>query len=227
MKLVDLSVPLNEQTPVYPGDPETIVTQAGVFEKDGCNDHVVSVGTHVGTHIDAPFHMLAEGRTLDQIPIDQFVGRGVYIKVEDNKFDLDKVKNAGLREGDIVLFQTGADEYYHEARYFKDSPHMPEDIARYLVEQKIKMVGMDMSGPDAPPFNTHKILLGGGVLIIENLTNLGQLAGRDFTVYALPIKLELDGAPARVIAQLSEWCRQALRRFPRRLPRSAVHSALR
>ncbi len=52
-------------------------------------------------------------------------------------------------------------------------------------------------------FKTHKILLGGGVLIIENLTNVGLLAGKDFTVYALPIKLELDGAPARVIAQVA------------------------
>lgn len=200
MKIIDLSVPLNEQTPVYPGDPKTVIKQAGVFEKDGFNDHLVSVGTHVGTHMDAPFHMLADGKTLDQISVEQFVGRGVYIKV-DGKFDLEAIRQADIREGDIVLFHTGADEYYHEARYWK-TPEMPEDVASYLVEKKIKMVGMDMSGPDAEPFKTHKILLGGGVLIIENLTNLAELAGKDFTVYALPIKLELDGAPARVIAQI-------------------------
>lgn len=201
MQLIDLSVSLNEETPVYPGDPKTVIKKAGVFEKDGFNDHLVSVGTHVGTHIDAPFHMLADGKTLDQIPVEQFVGRGVYIKV-DGEFDLEAIRRADIREGDIVLFNTGADEFYHEARYW-ETPEMSEDVARYLVEKKIKMVGMDMSGPDEPPFKTHKILLGGGVLIIENLTNVGLLAGKDFTVYALPVKLELDGAPARVIAQVN------------------------
>lgn len=201
MQIIDLSVLLNDKTPVYPGDPAIVIKPAGVFDKDGFNDHLVSVGTHVGTHIDAPFHMLADGETLDQIPVDKFVGSGCYIKV-DGEFDLEAIKQVDIREGDIVLFHTGAIEYYHEPRYYQDTPEMPEDVAHYLVEKKIKMVGMDMSGPDEQPFKTHKILLGGGVLIIENLTNLDKLAGKDFTVYALPIKLELDGAPARVIAQI-------------------------
>ncbi len=59
MKLIDLSVLLNEKAPVYPGDPKTVIKQAGALDKDGANDNYVSVGTHVGTHIDAPFHMLA------------------------------------------------------------------------------------------------------------------------------------------------------------------------
>lgn len=200
MTIIDLSVPLNEDTPVYPGDPKTVIKPAGVFNKDGYNDHFVSVGTHVGTHIDAPFHMIADGKTLGQIPVEQFVGRGCYIKVE-GAFDLDVIRKADIREGDIVLFHTGATEFYNEPRYYSDTPEISEDVARYLVEKRVKAVGMDMSGPDEEPFNTHKILLGGGVLIIENLTNLDKLAGKEFTVYALPVKLDLDGAPARVIAQ--------------------------
>lgn len=203
MKLIDLTVPLNKQTPVYPGDPAVSIVPAGVFKKDGFNDHLVSIGTHAGTHIDAPFHMLADGKTLDQIPIEQFVGRGVYIKVEDKKFELDKVKNVDIQEGDIVLFHTGLIDRYEQETYYTDYPEIPEAIAKYLVEKKIKMVGMDMSGPDHEPFKTHKILLGGGVLIIENLTNLDKVAGKEFMVYALPIKLEVDGAPARVIAQVN------------------------
>lgn len=202
MKVVDLTVPLNEQTPVYPGDPTTVIKPAGIFSKDGFNDHLVSVGTHVGTHIDAPLHMLADGKSLDQIPVGQFVGRGVYVKVEDKKFDLDKIKNVGIEEGDIVLFHTGLIDIYNKEEYYSDYPEIPEEVAKYLVDKKVKMVGMDMSGPDHPPFKIHKILLGGGVLIIENLTNLSELANKDFTVYALPIKLQVDGAPARVIAQV-------------------------
>ncbi|HEX5456054.1 MAG TPA: cyclase family protein [Candidatus Saccharimonadales bacterium] len=201
MEIVDLSVPVSENTPVYPGDPKTVIKPAGTFDKDGYNDHLVSIGTHVGTHIDSPFHMLADGKKLDDIPIEQFIGRGCYVNAE-NGFDLAAIKEIDIQKGDIVLFHTGIVSRYQESSYYEDYPDIPEDVARYLVGKKIKMIGMDMSGPDHPPHNIHKILLGGGILIIENLTNLDKLAGRNFTVYALPIKLNLDGAPARVIAQL-------------------------
>lgn len=204
MKLVDLSVTLNEKTPVYPGDPPVRIEPAGVFEKNTYNDHFVSFATHVGTHIDAPFHMLANGKALDEMPLEQFIGRGVYIKVEGKTFDLEVVEQADIRAGDIVLFHTGLSEIYHKEKYFHDYPEIPEDIANYLIDKNIKMVGMDMCSPDHPPFKTHRILLGRSVLIIENLTNLDQIAGKEFTVYALPIKLQLDGAPARVIAEIKE-----------------------
>lgn len=200
MKIVDLSVVLNEETPVYPGDPATKIDPAGVFDKDGYNDHYVSVGTHVGTHIDAPIHMIDGGKTIDQFPLDKFVARGVYIKVENKKFDLEKLRNIDIREGDIILFHTGMSDLYGQSEYFDESPEIPEEIAKYLVDKKISMVGMDMCSPDKPPFNTHKILLGGDVLIIENLTNLSELEGKQFTVHALPLKLQIDASPSRVTA---------------------------
>ncbi|OGL31317.1 hypothetical protein A3F37_03055 [Candidatus Saccharibacteria bacterium RIFCSPHIGHO2_12_FULL_41_12] len=202
MKIVDLSVVLNEGTPVYPGDPATKIEVAGVFDKDGYNDHYVSVGTHVGTHIDAPLHMIADGKTIDKYPLDKFVGRGVYIKVENKIFDLEKLKNTDIREGDIVLFHTGMSDLYGQSEYFDNSPEIPEEIAQYLLEKKISMVGMDMCSPDQPPFSTHKILLSGDVLIIENLTNLAQLENKQFTVQALPLKLDIEASPSRVIAKL-------------------------
>lgn len=199
MKFIDLSVPVNEQTPAYPGDPKIKIEPAGIFAKDGYNDHFVSLGTHVGTHIDAPLHMVDGGKTLDQIPLEQFIGRGRLIE----GLDLETVKNTDIEEGDVILFQTGMIENYHDKTYFKDYLEIPKEVADYLVEKKIKMVGMDMASPDHPPFNIHRILLGAGILIIENLTNMSELAGKEFTVYALPIKLQLDGAPARVIAKIN------------------------
>jgi arylformamidase len=198
----DLSVPLNEKTPVYPGDAETQIEPAAILEKDGYQDHLVSLGTHVGTHMDAPAHMIPKGKTLDQYPVERFVGRGVVIRV-GGQFSLDDVKNADLRQGDIVLFNTGFDNKYHDPEYFATYPAIPEDIAHYLVEKKVSIVGIDMCSPDHEPFPTHKILLGGDVLIVENLTGLEELHG-DIEVTALPIKLQLDGSPARVIAKLSE-----------------------
>lgn len=199
--LIDLSVLLNEQTPIYPGDPPITITPAGVFDRDGWNDHVVSVNTHVGTHIDAPLHMIASGKTLDKVPLEQFVGRGRLIKVS-KEFTIEQLTQAEIQAGDIVLFRTDMSERYHEPIYFEDYPAMSEEMARYLVERKVKIVGVDAGSVDnTDGFPIHKILLGGNVLIIENLTNLNQLTGKEFTVYALPIKLDIDGAPARVIAQ--------------------------
>jgi kynurenine formamidase len=201
---IDLSVKLNQETPVYPGDAPVKIEPAGKIERDGFNDHVVSINTHVGTHIDAPLHMLADGKTLDQMPVEQFIGRGVLIAV-DNEFTIESLQQADIHAGDIVLFHTGMSEQYHDPIYFEKYPAMSDEMAQYLVSQKVKMVGVDTGSIDnIDGFPIHKTLLAGNVLIIENLTNLDKLIGKVFRVYALPIKLTLDGAPARVIAEINE-----------------------
>ena len=104
--LIDLSVTLNRQTLVYPGDPAINIEPAGILGRDGWNDHVISVNTHVGTHMDVPLHMIAGGKTLDQVPIEQFVGRGRLIEAS-TMFGLERVQQADLQAGDIVLLRTG------------------------------------------------------------------------------------------------------------------------
>lgn len=200
MKYVDLSVVVNEKTPIYPGDPATKIKPAGNLAKDGYCDHYVSMGTHVGTHVDAPMHMIEKGKSLDKVPVDQFVGRGCYVDVSAG---FETIKNAGIQEGDIVLLNTDMSDKYYEPEYFEKYQVMDEEIAQYLVDKKIKMVGVDACSVDnKEDFPIHKILLAGNVLIIENLTGLSQLASKQFDVYALPVKLEIDGAPARVIAEI-------------------------
>lgn len=201
---IDLTVTLDQQTPAYPGDPVIKIEPAGIIERDGWNDHYISIGTHTGTHMDAPIHMIEGGKTLDQIPLEQFIGRGCLIDVRQG-FDLSVLKQADIRTGDIVLFYTGMSKHYYEPKYFESYPVMPEEVAQYLVERKVKMVGVDVGSVDnADGFPIHKILLVNNVLIVENLANLELLANKDFTVYALPIKLALDGAPARVVAEVKE-----------------------
>jgi kynurenine formamidase len=201
MPYIDLSVVITDDLPIYPGDPAVRIEPAAKYVSEGYNDHVLSIGTHAGTHIDAPLHMINHGKTLEHYPVDAFVGRGRYVKV-NGEFDLNAVRAAGIQPGDIVIFDTGMSSAYNEPDYFEKYPHMPEDVAQYLIDQKVKMVGADTCSPDAPPFAIHKLLLGADILVIENLTNLSGLAGKEFTVYALPIKLQVDGAPARVIAEV-------------------------
>lgn len=201
MEIIDLSVLLDSETPVYPGDPKTKLETLTSVDNDGHFDTYISTVTHTGTHIDAPAHMIKDGKTLNEFPASHFVGRGIYIKVENKVFDLEKIKQAGIQEGDIVLFNTGMDKYYQEPIYFEDYPVLPEEVAQYLVTQKIKMVGLDTGSADiVEGFPVHRLLLGGDVLIIENMTNLSKLEGKDFQVCALPLKLNVDGAPTRAIA---------------------------
>jgi arylformamidase len=198
---IDLSVSINEQTPVYPGDPKTKIKPAAKWASNTYRDHYVSIGTHAGTHVDAPWHMVKDGITLDKIPVEQFTGRGVCVQI-NGQFDLATVKKADVQPNDIVLFYTGMSKVYDKSEYYDNYPSINNEVAKYLVKQKVKMVGVDMCSVDKPPFLIHRVLLGANILIIENLTNLEELVNKNFTVYAFPIKLQIDGAPVRVIAKL-------------------------
>ncbi len=202
MKWIDLSVPINKNTPVYPGDPAVKIEPAGNVHKNGYEDHYLSIGTHAGTHIDAPSHMIPGGVTLDQIPIESFSGRGVLVNSGKN-LNLEATNGIDIKEGDIVLFRTGMSDLYREPEYFNNYPALTEELANYLIERKVKMVGVDMCSVDHEPFPVHKILLKENILIIENLTNLAALDGLEFKVFAFPIKLQLDGGPSRVVAKIS------------------------
>lgn len=198
---IDLSVILNEKTPVYPGDPIISAKPNGILEKDGYADSIVTFGNHNGTHVDAPSHMVSDGKTLDQFSVDKFSGKGILINVQRG-FTLDLVKKAKIEQDYVVLFYTGMSEKYYSEEYFTKYPMIPEEVANYLVDKKIKMVGVDMCSVDHEPFSIHRIFLKNEILIIENLTNLSSLENREFTVYAFPLKLQIDGSPARVVAQI-------------------------
>ncbi|MBI4137383.1 cyclase family protein [Candidatus Roizmanbacteria bacterium] len=204
MKLIDLTHTFSNRMPVYPGDPSPQIDQITALEKDGYNDHQITTVMHVGTHIDAPFHMIAGGKTMDQMPAEIFFGKGILIDARSKKtIDANLLENIHILPGSIVLIYTGFGEKYREEGYFKNIPDVSEAFAKKMVEYKVKIVGMDILGPDAPPFPTHKILLGHEILIIENLTNLDKLVGlKKFEVIALPMKIQTDAAPVRVIVRL-------------------------
>lgn len=193
---IDLSVPITEETPVYPGDPATNIQAAGTYDESGFQDHYVSLGTHVGTHMDAPSHMIRGGKSLHEFPIEKFSGRGVLTT-------FDAVRSADIQEGDFVLFATGMSGKYDQPEYFSEYPAMSEDIAQYLIDRKVGAVGVDACSVDNEDgFPIHKLLLANDILIIENLTNLMALGGKEFRVHAYPLKLELDGAPVRAVAEV-------------------------
>lgn len=205
MKYIDLTHTFTSDMPVYPGDPKSTLEQVAHIDKDTYNDHKITTVMHVGTHMDAPLHMIENGKRMDEINPERFFGKGILIDVR-GKMNIDSsvLEGIEIEKDSIVLLYTGFGSKYRTDDYFKDYPELKEDFANKMVESGVKMVGMDMLGPDYDkPWLTHKILLGNDITILENLTNLDQLLNvKDFEVIALPAKFQADAAPVRVIAQI-------------------------
>jgi arylformamidase len=201
---IDLSLLVSNETPVFPGDPTVHITQAGTFEKEGYCGHQITMGNHVGTHIDAPAHMLQGGRQLSSYNVSDFIGTLRYIHAVEG-FSLQAVQQSGIQPGDVVIFNTGFSEKFNQPAYYTDYPVLPIEVANYLAESGVKMIGLDTCSADnTPDFVVHKTLLSKDILIIENLTNVQALQHVQGTVYALPMHMQLDAAPARVIVQVKE-----------------------
>lgn len=202
--IIDLSMPVNEQTIVFPGDAKPIFEQAGTLETVGFIDHVIHINNHLGTHIDAPDHMLEKGLLLSDYPIDRFVCQAVCVDAKGKlALTVDLLQGLEINSGEAVLFYTGSGDNYTDQSYASDYPKIDLELAELLVSKGVKLVGVDMISFDHDePYPIHKEFLGNDVLLIENLINLGRVAGKRFLLSALPVRLELNAAPARVIAEI-------------------------
>jgi len=204
MPLLDLTHTIRDKMPVYPGDTIPEIAESGTVEQGGIAHYDLKLGTHVGTHIDGPAHMIAGGRKLCEFSIDHFMGKAKIVHVPNQPFiKPEHLENINIETGDIILFRTDWSQYFHSPDYFENYPVLTPELANYLVGKGVKMIGLDTPSPDTAPFEIHKILLKNEILIIENLTNLDQIPKAvPFELIALPLKVEADSAPARVIAKI-------------------------
>ncbi|MGE4352073.1 MAG: cyclase family protein [Bdellovibrionales bacterium] len=202
---IDLSHLFDETTPCWPGDEKPAFQQTASIETDGYVGYTVKTSLHVGTHIDAPRHMLADGAFLSDIPTDHFFGRGQLIDAREKEaLTPDLLDTVSLEKGDIVLLMTGWDKHFGSPHYFEKFPEITDSFARRLVEAEVSILGLDTPSPDSAPYAIHKTLLSANILILENLCHLDKLIGiNDFEVFALPAKIHTEGAPVRVIARRS------------------------
>ena len=163
---------------------------------------------HTGTHVDLPAHFLLEGKTVEAMDLERFIGRAL-------TFDVSSLTGRGVirlsefqtflreeeMEGAIILLHTGMDVLFGKGEYFEKEVGISEEVARLLVEKKIKGVGIDAPSIDPYPFEVHRILLAHEILIFESLTNLKALVGRTATFFGVPLKLTgCSGSPIRAFA---------------------------
>lgn len=200
---INLTQTFTDDMPTFPGDLKPSLIQFATIEKDGFTDHELRTGMHVGTHMDAAWHMIPSGKKISEMPIEKFFGRGVLIDARGKEtIGVECLDGVNIETGDIVLVLTGFGSKFHEPIYFEKYPVLTEELAKKLVDLRVNIVGTDTTGPDYAPFKVHKIFLENDILILENLTNLEQLINKNFEVIALPMKLETDAAPARVVARI-------------------------
>lgn len=198
--VVDLTMGLDARTPTHPGDPEPVFESVATIEEDGYALTRTSMGSHTGTHLDAPCHMISNGKSIDDYPPSRFSGEATVIDVRDQ--DPIEPRLPSITPTSIVLFWTGHGDNPDE-NYFESTPSIAESTARELVEQDVAIVGIDSHSPDTHPYPIHDILLENDVLIAENLTNLGAIAGQECRCTILPLKFtDCDGAPCRAIAEI-------------------------
>lgn len=201
-RYIDLSQNIINDMPVHPFDDKVRLYQDKFLNKDKYINFKIEMGMHSGTHIDTPMHLSNRETYINEIPLDRFAGRGVLLDVRNESIIklMEEYFNV-VQEDDIVLLFTGHSDKYGTEKYYTDQPVIDEGLADFLVEKKIKMLGMDLPSPDNYPFAIHKKLFANNILIIENLTNLSELiCEKNFEIIAFPLKIRAEASMSRVVA---------------------------
>lgn len=213
-RVVDLSRRVDDATQVYPGDPEVRLEPATTLAAHGVNVLGVHIGSHSGTHVDAPYHFVEDGARIDELDPRLFVGPAAVLDVR-GKGPRERVTAEDLRAyedrlsgGVIAVVRTGWEEHYGTPRYY-DHPFLDRGAAQLLLDAGVRTVAVDalnvdetvLEGEQPDGYPAHHLILGAGGVIAENLANLGAIDFPEPLISLLPIKLGgSDGAPVRAVA---------------------------
>lgn len=215
LRVVDLSVPLDDRTPVWPGDPPVALTRAATIARDGYNLLAVSMGSQSGTHVDAPRHFRDDGAPIDAVDLRLLAGPAVVVDVRGRP-DRHPVGTAdlspyldGIRAGTIVVLHTGWSVHAGTPRYGAH-PFLAADACRALLDRGVRTIGLDTPNIDETPdvdgtpggrYPCHHLVAAAGGVVVENLTNLAAVDFPDPFLSVLPLRLTgADGAPVRAVA---------------------------
>lgn len=206
MRIYDISLTLSQEIPVWPGDmPLALERSSKLEDGDNTNTTTIQMSAHTGTHVDAPYHFLKDGKGVDQLSLKILTGRVYVLHLPGVKL----ITAAILQKSEIpprtrrLLIKTDNSEFWtKKTREFQtDFVALSDDAADYLVKRGVKCVGVDYLSvaPYKMSRPTHEIFLKAGVVIIEGLDLSSVTQGR-YMLYCLPLKLKgADGAPARAI----------------------------
>ena len=214
MPIYDVTVPVSNELPTWPSDPGVEITDYRSFAAgDGVNVSMLSLGAHTGTHVDAPAHFIEGAGKVESLSLDALIGEAAIIEVPEQLRAIDEafVQKHFVPGTERVLFKTRNSAFWSEPepQFHTDFTYLDLPAAKWLVEQGIKLAGIDYLSIEkyaSEKHETHLALLSHGVVILEGLNLTGISPGR-YELICLPLRLRSnkgDGAPARVILRTIE-----------------------
>jgi len=207
MKFIDLSHPLVHGQDNFPMDPKLSVMPHCTTKTLKYNMTQVHMGTHQGTHLDAMYHFLDDGKTVDQMPLEWFYGEAPLLRIpktageEIGRSDFEPFEHMLQPEAKII-YETGWHSHFGKDDYFTAFPSLTQEAARYLVSRKIRLLGMDTPTPSREWYEVHHILLAreAEIVVVESLANLDQ-APDQIIFCGFPLNFRgRDGSPIRAVA---------------------------
>ncbi len=202
MKIFDVSMLIEENMMVYKNReekrPELKLDKS--ISKDGINESIISMNLHTGTHIDAPYHMQSDGKTIESLDLSNLITKCCVLDLTDVKGGINKSDLArfDIKEGSFIFFKT---QNSFSETFLMDFIYLSKSGAEYLAEKKVVGIGIDALGieRDQPAHDTHNILFDNKIIIIEGL-RLKEVEQGEYYMIALPLKIKgADGAPARIV----------------------------
>ena len=203
MQIIDISWPITENTTEYKDKKTVKFTQTKNFPQDNSRDSIITLGSHTGTHIDAPSHFLEKGETTDKIDLATLIGDCrvldlTHVEEKITKQDLEKFE---IQKDDIILLKTKNSSISPTEKFNTNFVYLEKSGAKFLADKKIKCVGIDYLGIERsqPEHETHKILMENNIPIIEGL-RLEKAKEKTYFFCCLPIFVKnLEASPSRAI----------------------------
>ncbi len=206
MSIIDISLALDSNVPLWPGSPGfklTWIKSTGAG--DEFNNSYLACDVHVGTHVDAPAHILQNGKTVEALELDVLVGRCLVVYLPHLKEITadDLIRAKILPHTERLLIKTDNSRLWasDEAEFHKEFVALTHDAARWLVDRGIRLVGIDYLsiGDFENGADTHRILLGNDIVVVEGL-NLREVEPDEYELICLPLKLKgAEGSPVRAV----------------------------
>jgi len=208
MTFIDISLPVQADLPAWPGDPKIkLYWLSQIDQGSEANVSGLKMSVHSGTHIDAPFHFIQKGATIDKIDLEEMIGNAIVIEVPSHltSINFEYLETLDLLGCERILFKTKNSLKWERNEKIFDRTFIgiDPDGAKWLVGKKIRLVGIDYLSiaPYECTVEPHKILLGAGILVLEGL-NLSNVEGGKYRLICLPLNLVgREGAPARAMLE--------------------------
>jgi len=208
---IDVTIPLKNGMVVWPNDIKVEIERRHSIERgDMANNSAIHFGVHTGTHMDAPLHFIATGKSIDQLPFDTAIGLARVIEINDKvSIKTEELKRHNIKQGERILFKTvNSHRCWETDDFVKDFVYITGKAAQFLVDAGVILIGVDYLSVGSPldperakSLDTHQILLGAGLWLIEGM-NLSSTSPGNYNLICLPLRLmDTEGSPARVILQ--------------------------